>query len=113
MSGPRGGAGTPSGVPAGEGGNGRGMRRVVWGLVIFLAVVHYDFWYWDDRALVFGLLPIGLAYHALFSVACGVVWALAVRFAWPAELEAWADEGAVPPPGQGAEREPGGGGEAP
>ena len=40
-------------------------------------------------SLLFGFLPIGLAYHALFSVACGVVWALAVRFAWPAELEAW------------------------
>ena len=42
---------------------------------------------------MFGFLPIGLAYHALFSLAAGLVWYLAVRFAWPAELEAWADQG--------------------
>lgn len=68
------------------------MSRFVWGLVLALAVLHYDFWYWDDRTLVFGFMPIGLAYHAGFSLAAGLVWLLAVRFAWPANLEAWADE---------------------
>ncbi len=68
------------------------MRRFVWFLVIALAFLHYDFWYWDDRTLVFGFMPIGLAYHAGFSLAAGLVWLLAVRFAWPANLEAWADE---------------------
>ncbi len=67
-------------------------RKTVWVLVAVLAVLHYDFWYWDDRTLVFGFLPIGLAYHAVFSLAAGLVWYLAVRFAWPEELEAWADE---------------------
>ncbi len=66
--------------------------KTVWVLVAVLAVLHYDFWYWDDRTLVFGFLPIGLAYHALYSLAAGLVWYLAVRFAWPEELEAWADE---------------------
>ena len=69
------------------------MRRVVWGLVILLGLLHWDFWYWDDRTLLFGFMPIGLAYHAAFSLACAVVWFLAVRYAWPTELEAWADEG--------------------
>ena len=68
-------------------------RRTVWILVILLGILHYDFWYWSDRSLLFGFLPIGLAYHAVFSLACGIVWFLAIRFAWPAELEAWADEG--------------------
>ena len=68
------------------------MSRFVWGLVLALAILHYDFWYWDDRTLVFGFMPIGLAYHAGFSLVAGLVWFLAVRFAWPSDLEAWADE---------------------
>ena len=67
--------------------------RAVWIAVLALAVLHYDFWYWDDRTLVFGFLPIGLAFHALFSIVAALVWAAAVRFCWPAHLEAWADEG--------------------
>ncbi len=66
---------------------------VVWGLVVFLGIIHYDFWYWDDRTLLFGFLPVGLAYHAGFSVAAGLVWASALKLAWPHRLEAWADEG--------------------
>ena len=66
--------------------------RAVWVAVAVLAVVHWDFWYWDDATLLFGFLPIGLAYQALFSVAACLVWVAAVRFAWPDALEAWADE---------------------
>ncbi len=69
-----------------------GMFWVVWGIVLVLAIIHQDFWYWDDRTLVFGFLPIGLFYHALLSVACAVTWALAVKFAWPHHIEEWADE---------------------
>ena len=69
------------------------MRRVlVWGLVVFLGVVHYDFWFWADRSLVFGFLPVGLFYHALISLAAGVAWALVVLFAWPSRIEEWAGE---------------------
>jgi hypothetical protein len=68
------------------------MRRLVWLLAILLAVLHQDLWWWDDATLVFGFLPIGLFYHALFSIAVGGVWALAVKFAWPTHLEDWADE---------------------
>jgi len=77
------------------------MRRLVWALVALLAIVHWDFWYWDDRTLVFGFLPIGLAYQALFSLACGLTWWLAVRFAWPGELEEWAAAGDEAPGGAG------------
>lgn len=71
-----------------------GRRRagaLVWWLVAILAVVHWDFWFWSDRSLVLGFLPIGLAYQAAYSLAATLLWAAAVRFAWPAELEAWAD----------------------
>ena len=68
------------------------MSRVAWGLVILLGILHYDFWFWGDRTLVFGFLPIGLGFHAAFSVAAAVAWALVVRFAWPERLEAWAEQ---------------------
>lgn len=67
------------------------MSKLAWGLVVVLAIVHYDFWWWGDRTLVFGFLPIGLAFHALFSLVAGGVWALVVMFAWPSRVEAWAD----------------------
>ena len=67
------------------------MRTVVWLLVLACAILHYDFWYWGDRSLVLGFLPVGLAYHAGLSAVSAVVWALAVRFAWPTNVEAWAD----------------------
>ena len=65
---------------------------MVWGLVVLLAILHQDVWLWENRTLVFGFLPIGLAYHAGFSIAAACVWALALKFAWPDELEAWADD---------------------
>ncbi len=68
------------------------MRTVVWLLVALLFVLHQDFWYWDDRTLLFGFLPIGLAYHIGFSIAAAGVWALAVKFAWPDTVEAWAEQ---------------------
>lgn len=52
-----------------------------------LALLHQDTWLWHDGRLVFGFLPAGLAYHAVFSLATAGLWALAVRYAWPAELE--------------------------
>jgi hypothetical protein len=67
-------------------------RRVIWTLAAVLFVLHHDFWWWSDRTLILGFLPIGLAYHAAFSVAAALLWLAANRFAWPEELEAWADE---------------------
>jgi hypothetical protein len=55
--------------------------------VTLVALAHQDFWFWDDARLVFGVLPVGLAYHVGYSLlAAAVVWAV-VRFAWPARLE--------------------------
>ena len=56
--------------------------------VAVLYVLHQDFWFWHDaRPLVFGFLPIGLFYHAAFTVAtAGVLWLL-VKLSWPSHLE--------------------------
>ena len=64
------------------------MRFVAIAAVVLLYVLHQDFWFWRDaRPLVLGILPIGLFYHAAFTVAtAGALWLL-VRYAWPSHLE--------------------------
>ena len=62
-----------------------------WVLAVAVAALyflHQDFWFWDRaRPLVFGFLPIGFFYHAVYSVAvAGLMWGL-IRFAWPGHLE--------------------------
>jgi hypothetical protein len=65
------------------------MRPVTAGvLVALLYVLHQDFWFWRAaRPLVFGFLPIGLFYHAVFTAACSIVLWLLVKYSWPAHLE--------------------------
>jgi hypothetical protein len=56
-------------------------------LLIFFGL-HQDLWFWrESRPLVFGFLPVGLAYHAAYTLAVSLVMAVLVRRAWPAHLE--------------------------
>ncbi len=56
--------------------------------VALLYCLHQDVWFWREaRPLVFGVLPIGLFYHAVFTVFSSLVLWLLVRWAWPAQLE--------------------------
>lgn len=71
------------------------MKYAVWGLVALLVVLHQDLWFWDDATLVAGFMPITLLYHACISVAAGCTWFLAVKFAWPDDLDADSDEEGV------------------
>ena len=68
-------------------------RSLVWFLVLALFVLHQDLWWWDSRTLVLGFMPVGLFYHATFSVAASLVWALANKLAWPEHIEEWAAAG--------------------
>ena len=70
------------------------MRRTLLILAfIVLYALHQDLWFWRTaRPLVFGFLPIGLFYHAAFSVAASVFMWLLVRHAWPAHLEREVEE---------------------
>lgn len=64
------------------------MRKLVWALIVLLAILHQDFWFWNDiEPLVFGFIPIGLAYHIGVSIAAGILWALAVHYCWPADVD--------------------------
>ncbi len=64
------------------------MRSVAIAAVVLLYMLHQDFWFWREaRPLVFGFLPIGLFYHAAFTLASSAVLWLLVKFAWPSHLE--------------------------
>ena len=55
---------------------------------IALYALHQDVWFWRTaRPLVFGFVPVGLFYHACFSVAAALLMWLLVTFAWPSHLE--------------------------
>jgi hypothetical protein len=59
-------------------------------LLLILAVyaAHQDLWNWSKAdPLVFGFLPIGLAYQAAYSILAAAMMALLVAFAWPKHLE--------------------------
>ena len=79
----------------------RAAMRTVW-LVLataLLYVLHQDIWFWRSaRPLVFGFMPVGLFYHALFSVAAALLMALLVKFAWPGHLEGRAERERPPEP---------------
>ena len=68
------------------------MKYFVYLLAVGLFIMHQDFWYFSEvKPLVFGILPIGLAYHAAYSCACAVLMFLLVCFAWPKHLEQYED----------------------
>ena len=57
-------------------------------LVLAVYVLHQDFWNWKRATpLVLGFLPVGLAYHAAYSLLAALTMALLVKFAWPKHLE--------------------------
>jgi len=57
-------------------------------LILAVYVAHQDFWNWGKPdPLVFGFLPIGLAYHAAYSILAAAMMAVLVAFAWPKHLE--------------------------
>jgi hypothetical protein len=57
-------------------------------LVIAIYILHQDFWNWKEAyPLVFGFLPIGLAYQAGYSILAAAMMAVLVRTVWPKHLE--------------------------
>jgi hypothetical protein len=58
------------------------------GLVVAFYALHQDVWNWNRaEPFLFGFLPIGLAYHAAYSLAAAGLMAILVRWAWPRHLE--------------------------
>ena len=84
----------PAGADGKEVAHARPRRRqlvktlALLALVVGMYVLHQDFWNWRRiEPLVFGFLPIGLAYHAAYSILAAGMMAVLVRFAWPRHLE--------------------------
>jgi len=69
------------------------MKYVIYALIAVMFIAHQDFWFWDDSRLFFGFMPVGLLYHSVYSVAVALVWALAIAFLWPHDVERFAEEG--------------------
>jgi len=65
-------------------------------LLLVLVVLHQDTWNWHKDTLVFGFMPIGLFYHAVYSVAAATFWGVVMLAAWPREVEKWAEGGGDP-----------------
>lgn len=65
------------------------LRTVILALLILgVYLVHQDSWNWKKTdPLVFGFLPIGLAYQAGYSILAAGLMAVLVKFAWPRHLE--------------------------
>jgi hypothetical protein len=57
-------------------------------LILAVYVAHQDIWNWRKYdPMIFGFLPIGLAYQAAYSIACAVLLAILVKTVWPKHLE--------------------------
>ena len=61
------------------------MRYFFWGLILFLIVLHQDYWQWGRSDLVFGFVPYPLAYHMCVSIAAACASLLIVNVCWPEE----------------------------
>jgi hypothetical protein len=68
-------------------------KRIIFIVFVFLLLLHQDCWNWDNANLVFGFMPVGLFYHACYSLIAALFWGLVMKFAWPSELEEWAEGG--------------------
>lgn len=69
------------------------MRAALLAIFLLLCVLHQDIWFWRiARPLVFGFLPIGLAYHAAYTILVAAFMAALVKYAWPAHLERGAED---------------------
>ena len=69
------------------------MNLLLLVLVVALYLLHQDVWFWKEaRPLVFGFLPIGLAYHAAYCIVVSLLMWTLTRVAWPAHLESAAPD---------------------
>ncbi|HUQ94413.1 MAG TPA: hypothetical protein VM120_22215 [Bryobacteraceae bacterium] len=57
-------------------------------LTLLYWALHQDVWNWRRaEPFTFGFLPIGLTYHAIYTLGICLLMALLVKLAWPVELE--------------------------
>jgi hypothetical protein len=64
------------------------LRIILVVLVFGFYALHQDIWFWRTaQPVVFGVLPVGLFYHAAYTAAISLLmWGL-VKLAWPGHLD--------------------------
>lgn len=66
----------------------RSRKILITALILAVYIVHQDWWNWRRIfPLVFGILPVGLAYHVGYSILASILMAVLVKLAWPKHLE--------------------------
>jgi hypothetical protein len=64
------------------------LRIILVLLVLGFYALHQDIWFWRTaRPVVFGVLPVGLFYHAVYTAAISLLMWVLVRLAWPGHLD--------------------------
>lgn len=65
------------------------MQRMIGAsILVAMYILHQDVWLWREaRPLVFGIFPIGLFYHAAYTVGVSLVLVVLVRLLWPQHLD--------------------------
>jgi hypothetical protein len=62
--------------------------------IAVLYALHQDVWFWRTaHPLVFGFLPIGLAYHGAYCIAAAVLMWVLTRVGWPHHLDETPERG--------------------
>jgi len=70
---------------------------IVWIGTLVLLLLHQDIWFWNNyETEVLGFMPVGLAYHAVFSIVAALWWGAVMKFSWPYHLEAMAEDDSQP-----------------
>jgi hypothetical protein len=62
------------------------MRKILYGSLALLYIVHTDWWFWNDATLFLNL-PVGFIYHVGLCFAAAVLMFLFVKYAWPSHLD--------------------------
>ncbi len=68
------------------------MKKLTIGLFFLMLVLHQDFWFWQDERLLFGFVPVAVAYHGVFSILCSALGWMAFHHLWPHEAERHSEE---------------------
>jgi hypothetical protein len=67
---------------------------LITGYFVVLFFLHQDSWWKSDPRLVFGFLPVSLAYHVAWTLLVAFGWFLVGKYCWPERLDAEAPAGA-------------------
>lgn len=64
------------------------MKALLSVCTLLLYLLHQDFWFWRTaHPLLFGILPVGLGYHAAYCLLAAAWMLILIRTIWPSHLE--------------------------